>query len=82
MEKSSKNYISVFRKMPARGLPKPPPTSPCQVSAEFTRGGARTRYAYAKSSHGIGTRREGGGEEIAKNDATCQRINFSQAYLA
>ncbi|MFN9981560.1 MAG: hypothetical protein ACK53Y_16670 [bacterium] len=81
MEKSSKNYISVFRKMPARGLPKPPPTSPCQESAEFKRGGARTRYADAKSSRGIGTRREGG-EEIAKNDATRSRINFSQAYSA
>jgi hypothetical protein len=69
MEKSSKNLISVFGKMPARGLPKPSPTPPRQESAEFTRGGARTLYADTKSSRGIGTRREGG-EEIAKNDAT------------
>ncbi len=52
--------------MPARGLPKPPPTSPRQESAEFTRGGARTQYAYAKSSRGIGTRREGGGGNSEK----------------
>jgi len=38
MEKSSKNLISVFGKMPARGLPKPSPTPPRQESAEFTRG--------------------------------------------
>ncbi len=60
----------MFRKMPARGLPKPPPTSPHQESAEFTRGGARTRYADAKSSRGIGTRREGGGGNSEKRRDT------------
>jgi hypothetical protein len=38
MEKSSKDLISLFGKMPARRLPKPPPTPPRRESAEFTRG--------------------------------------------
>ena len=38
MEKSSKNLIYLFGEMPARGLPKPPPTSPRLESAELTRG--------------------------------------------
>ncbi len=38
MEKSSKNLISLFGEMLARGLPKPRPTPPRQESAEFTRG--------------------------------------------
>ncbi len=43
-----KKLISVFGGMPARGLPKPPPTPPRPDSAAFTRGekailGRRTR---------------------------------------
>jgi hypothetical protein len=38
MEKSSKNLISLFGEMPARGLPKPPPSPPHLKSAELTRG--------------------------------------------
>ncbi len=38
MEKSSKNFISLFGEEAARGLPKPPPTPPRRESAEFTRG--------------------------------------------
>jgi hypothetical protein len=38
MEKSSKNLISLFGEMPARGLPKPPPTPLRRESAELTRG--------------------------------------------
>ncbi len=38
MEKSSKNLISLYGEMPARGLPKPPPTQPRQESLELTRG--------------------------------------------
>ncbi len=38
MEKSSKNLISLFGEMPARGLPKPPPSPPRLKSAELTRG--------------------------------------------
>jgi hypothetical protein len=38
MEKSSKNLISLFGEMPARELPKPPPTSPQLEYTELTRG--------------------------------------------
>ncbi len=38
MEKSSKNYISLFRGKPARVLPKPPPTPSSREFAESTRG--------------------------------------------
>ncbi len=38
MEKSSKNYISLFGGKPARGLPTPPPTSPRREIAYFTCG--------------------------------------------
>jgi len=38
MEKSSKNYISLFGGKPARGLPTPPPTPPRTEIAHFTRG--------------------------------------------
>jgi hypothetical protein len=33
-----KKLISVFGRKPARGLPKPPPTTPLLDSATFTRG--------------------------------------------
>ncbi len=64
MEKSSKNLISVFGEKPARGLPKPPPTSPSRETAEFTRGkntipgrgrGIRTRiWDTEKGGGGVG----------------------------
>jgi hypothetical protein len=38
LEKSSKNYISLFGGKPARGLPTPPPTPPQKDVAHFTRG--------------------------------------------
>jgi hypothetical protein len=38
MEKSSKNYISLFGGKPARGIPKPTPTPPRREFAELTRG--------------------------------------------
>jgi hypothetical protein len=38
MEKSSKNYISLFGGKPARGLLKPPPTPPRREFTESTRG--------------------------------------------
>jgi hypothetical protein len=38
MEKSSKNYISLFGGKPARGLPTAPPTPPRGEFAHFTRG--------------------------------------------
>jgi hypothetical protein len=38
MEKSSKNYISLFGGKPARGLPSPPPTSPRREIAHLTHG--------------------------------------------
>ncbi len=37
MEKSSKNLFLCLREMPARGLPKPPPSPPRLKSAEVTR---------------------------------------------
>jgi hypothetical protein len=37
MEKSSKNLFLCLGEMPARGLPKPPPSSPRLKSAELTR---------------------------------------------
>jgi hypothetical protein len=38
MEKSSKNYISLFVGKPARMIPMPPPTPPRREIAHFTRG--------------------------------------------
>jgi hypothetical protein len=38
MEKSSKNYVSLFGGKPARGLPTPPPTPPRREIAHLTRG--------------------------------------------
>jgi hypothetical protein len=38
MEKSSKNYISLFGGKPTRGLPTPPPTPPQREIAHFTHG--------------------------------------------
>ncbi len=38
LEKSSKNYISLFCGKPARGRPTPPPTPPRREIAHFTRG--------------------------------------------
>ena len=38
MEKSSKNYISLFGGKPARGLPTQPPTPPHRETAHLTRG--------------------------------------------
>ncbi len=38
MEKSSKNYISLFGGKPARELPTPPPTPPRGEIAHLTRG--------------------------------------------
>ncbi len=38
MEKSSKNYMSLIRGKPTRGLRKPPPTPPHREFAESTRG--------------------------------------------
>ncbi len=61
MEKSSKNLISLFREMPARGLPKPSPTPPRPESAELTRG----KSADAGRGHEIQTRNwdaENGGQ--------------------
>jgi hypothetical protein len=37
LEKTSKNYISLFGGMPARGLSTPPPTPPRADIAHFTR---------------------------------------------
>jgi hypothetical protein len=76
MEKSSKNYISLFGEMPARGIPKPPPTSPRRESAEFTRG----KNAILGRGREIQTRNwdaERGGGEITQNLITHQRINIS-----
>jgi hypothetical protein len=71
MEKSSKNLISLSREMPARGLPKPPPTPPCLESTELTRGksadaGRRREIQTQNWDAEIG--REGG--KITQNDAT------------
>ena len=59
--------------MPARGLPKPPPTSPCQESTEFTCDGAQTRYADAVCGREIQSRnwdaeRGGGGNSEKRRD--------------
>ncbi len=71
MEKSSKNLISLFGEMPARGLPKPPPTPPCQESADLHVEKARLQDADAKSRHRIGTRRNG---ERGENNAKMQPL--------
>jgi hypothetical protein len=67
MEKSSKNLISLFGEMPARGLPKPPPSPPRLKSAELTRG----KRADSGRGHEFQTRiwkegMEGRGENNAK----------------
>ncbi len=67
MEKSSKNLFLCFGEMPARGLPKPPPSPPHLKSAELTRVKRADLDADAKSRCGIGERRmEGRGENNAK----------------
>jgi hypothetical protein len=59
MEKSSKNFISLFGEIPARGLPQPPPTPPSRESAEFTCG----KSAVAGRGCKIQTRRNEGAEK-------------------
>ncbi len=65
MEKSSKNLISLFGEMLARGLPKPPPPPPCRESAELTRG----KRADAGRGREIQMRRMEGRGKITQNDA-------------
>jgi hypothetical protein len=64
MEKSPKNYISLFGGKPARGLPTPPPTPPRREIAHFTRGelasGIRGRDFYSRNL--LAGEREGGGK--------------------
>ena len=71
LEKSSKNYISLFGGKPARGLPTPPPTSPRAVTAHFPRVGRQVRTASARftcENHS----REGGGE----GGMICETVPF------
>jgi hypothetical protein len=76
MEKSLKNYISLFGGKPARGLPTPPPTPPRREIAHFTRGehasAIRGRDFYSRNLLG-----EGGGVGNAKqcHSLTDHRIN-------
>jgi hypothetical protein len=67
MEKSSKNYISLFGGKPARGLPTPPPTPPRGEIAHLT----REECASAMSERGFYSQDllagEGGGK--TRNDA-------------
>ncbi len=70
MEKSSKNFISLFGEMPTRGLPKPLPTSPCQESAELTRGkSADAGHGYEIQTRNWNTE-NGEKGEIMQNDDT------------
>jgi hypothetical protein len=48
LEKSSKNYITLFGGKPARGIPTPPTTSPRAVIAHFPRVGRQVRTARAR----------------------------------
>jgi hypothetical protein len=70
MEKSSKNLISLFGEMPARGLSKPPPSPPRPKSAELTRGKRADSGRGRKNPEaefGSEEWREGG--KITQNDA-------------
>ncbi len=64
MEKSSKNYMSLFGGKSTRGLRKPPPTPPRREFAESTRG----KCASARRGHNFqvwnwGEENGGGGGE-------------------
>jgi hypothetical protein len=59
MEKSSKNLIFLFGEMPARGLPKPPPTPPRSESVDLHVEKVWLQDADTKSRRGIGKRRNG-----------------------
>ena len=48
LEKSSKNYISLFGGKPAKGLPTPPPTSLRAVTAHFPHVKRQVRTASAR----------------------------------
>ncbi len=72
LEKSSKNYISLFCGKPARGLPTPPPTSPRAITAHFPRVGRQVRTASARftcENHS----REGWG----KGGVICETMPFN-----
>jgi hypothetical protein len=61
LEKSSKNYISLFGGKPARGLPTPPPTPPRREIAHFTHGepakcNPQVRFLLARFALGGGER--------------------------
>jgi hypothetical protein len=61
MEKSSKNYISLFGGKPDRGLPTPPPIPPrAEISRNQHVENVRVRHAEAISVRGIDARRMGG----------------------
>ncbi len=71
MEKSSKNYISLFGGKPARGLPKPPATPPRRESAELTRGKCESaRCGRDFQARNWDAENGGGGGKITRNGAT------------
>ncbi len=61
MEKSSKNYISLFGGKPARGLPTPPPPFRAEKSHIFHMESRQVRSADAISTLGIYSWGKGGG---------------------
>jgi hypothetical protein len=76
LEKSSKNYISLFGGKPARGLPTPHPQSSAQSNRTFHtwRAGKcdpRTRFLLAEFTRGGG----GGGDAKQRHSLTNHRIN-------
>jgi hypothetical protein len=75
LEKSSKQYISLFGGTPARGLPTPLPTSTRAVTAHFPRVGQQVRTASANRKCEIYLRESlaGGGEE---GGVTCEIVPF------
>jgi hypothetical protein len=75
MEKSSKNYISLFGGKPARGLPTPPPTPQRREITHLTRGGRasaiRGRDFYSRNL----IAEEGGGNAKQCHSLMDHRIN-------
>jgi hypothetical protein len=61
-----KKLILVFGEKPARGLPKPSPTTPCLDSATFTRGeNAKLSRGARNPPAGLGCREKGRGVNTA-----------------
>jgi hypothetical protein len=70
LEKSSKNYISLFGGKPAKGLPTPPPTSLRAVTAHFPHVKRQVRTASARFTC------ENHSQEGGEGGVICETVPF------